>query len=57
MLSSAFKNFDMPLLPVLGLLIFILVFLGAIYYVIKKENKNLFIKMSQIPLNEGKDYE
>lgn len=52
MKQAAFTHFDLPWLPLTGLIIFVTCFAMYIYYTYKKSNKPFFEKAAQIPLDD-----
>lgn len=52
MKQEALSNFDMPWLPITGLIIFMVCFLLYIYWTYKKENKEMYEQAAMIPLEE-----
>ena len=53
MKQDAFTNFDMPWLPITGLIIFVVCFAIYTYWTYKKENKDLYDQAALIPLEEN----
>jgi cbb3-type cytochrome oxidase subunit 3 len=54
MKQAALSQFDMPWLPISGLLIFAVCFIAYTYWTYKKENKELYDHAAMIPFSEGK---
>jgi cbb3-type cytochrome oxidase subunit 3 len=54
MKQAALSQFDMPWLPISGLLIFAGCFIAYTYWTYKKENKELYDHAAMIPFSEGK---
>lgn len=52
MKQAALSHFDMPWLPIAGLMIFLICFTAYIYWTFKKENKVVYDEASLIPLQE-----
>lgn len=46
------SNFDIPWIPLTGLLLFVICFAAYTYWTFKKENKSLYQAASLIPLEE-----
>lgn len=53
MKQQALSHFNMPWLPVTGLLIFVICFSAYIYWTYKKDNKAMYESASLIPLEES----
>lgn len=54
MKQQALSNFDLPWLPITGLVIFVLCFAIYIYFTYRKANKPFYQKASLIPLDDPK---
>ena len=54
MKQSVLSHFDMPLIPITGLLIFVICFALYTFWTFRKSNKTNYIKASLIPLEEAK---
>jgi cbb3-type cytochrome oxidase subunit 3 len=52
MSKDVLSNFDMPWVPITGLLIFMVCFVAYIYWTYKKENKDVYDRASMLPLSE-----
>ena len=52
MKQAALSHFNMPWLPITGLIIFVLCFATYTYWTYKKENKEVYDEASLIPLKE-----
>jgi len=52
MKQQALSQFNMPWLPITGLIIFVVCFSAYIYWTYKKENKALYDSASLLPLEE-----
>ncbi|NOT79791.1 MAG: cbb3-type cytochrome c oxidase subunit 3 [Bacteriovoracaceae bacterium] len=52
MKQAALSHFDMPWLPISGLIIFVVCFGVYTYWTYKKENKELYDHAAMIPLQE-----
>lgn len=52
MKQAALQNFDMPWLPITGLIIFVVCFTAYTYWTYKKENKHVYDQASMLPLEE-----
>jgi cbb3-type cytochrome oxidase subunit 3 len=46
------SNFDLPWIPITGLVLFVSSFIAYTYWTFKKENKALYQEASLIPLEE-----
>lgn len=63
MKQETLRHFDLPWLPVVALVIFVVCFLCYAYWTYKKGNRSFFEKVSLIPLEDpqvykiGKKYE
>lgn len=59
MKQSVLSNFDLPWIPLTGLILFVTCFAIYIYWTFKKENKAVYQAASLIPLEDGerKTYE
>lgn len=53
MKQEVLKAWDMPWLPVLALILFIIFFGGYIFWAYRKKNQPLFQKISMIPLEDA----
>lgn len=53
MYRQVFSNFDLPWLPLTGLIIFVTCFLIFVFWTFKKENKPFYEHTSKIPLEDG----
>ena len=52
MKSEAFKNFTMMYLPILGLFLFLTIFIGVCFWVFRNNSNNFYKKMSMIPFEK-----
>jgi cbb3-type cytochrome oxidase subunit 3 len=52
MKQAVLSNFDLPWIPLTGLLVFVVCFALYTYWTFKKENKSLYQAASLIPLDE-----
>ncbi|MCB9091929.1 MAG: CcoQ/FixQ family Cbb3-type cytochrome c oxidase assembly chaperone [Halobacteriovoraceae bacterium] len=57
MKSQVFENFDLTILPTIGMIVFLVVFLFVVIWVFRKNSKKIYTEMSNIPLNEGNNNE
>ena len=57
MKSQVFKNFDLTILPSIGMILFLIIFLGMIIWIFRKDSKSIYKELSNIPLDEGKNNE
>ena len=53
MKSTVLANWNMPLLSSFALLLFVSVFAGVLFLIFRKNSKDLYNNVSQMPLNEG----
>lgn len=53
MKQQALSTFDMPWLPITGLVIFVVCFAAYTYWTYKKENKALYDQAAMLPLEEN----
>lgn len=53
MKSTVLANWNMPLLSSFALLLFVAVFAGVLFLIFRKNSKDLYNNVSQMPLNEG----
>ncbi len=53
MKSEAMKLFDLPFLPMIGLLIFVFLFIGIVYWTYKASNQQKFDEAARLPLEEN----
>ncbi len=53
MKQAALSTFDMPWLPITGLIIFVVCFTAYTYWTYKKDNKGIYDQASMIPLEDG----
>lgn len=53
MKQEVLNQFNYPWLPTLGLIIFVIIFSGVLYFALHKSNKTFFAKASSMPLNDG----
>lgn len=53
MKQAALSHFNMPWLPITGLIIFVVCFFAYTYWTYKKENKDLYERASLIPLEDN----
>lgn len=54
MKQAALSHFNLPWLPITGLIIFIVCFSLYTYWTYKKENKEVYDQASMLPLEEAK---
>jgi cbb3-type cytochrome oxidase subunit 3 len=54
MKQAALSHFNMPWIPITGLIIFVVCFAAYTYWTYKKENKALYDEASMIPLEDPK---
>jgi cbb3-type cytochrome oxidase subunit 3 len=54
MKQQALSHFDLPWLPIAGLIIFAVCFAAYTYWTFKKENKPIYDQASLIPLEDDK---
>ena len=52
MKAMVFNNFTLIYLPTIGLLIFASIFIGACLWILRKDSKELYDKLEQLPFNE-----
>lgn len=52
MKQDVLNGFDMPWLPITGLIIFVTCFMAYTYWTYKKENKELYEQRALIPLED-----
>lgn len=57
MKSQVFKNFDLTILPTIGMILFLTIFIGMIFWIYRKDSKDIYKELSQMPLDEGKSNE
>ncbi len=57
MKRQVFENFDLTILPSIGMILFLSVFLGMVIWVFRKNSKQIYSEMSQIPLEEERNHE
>jgi cbb3-type cytochrome oxidase subunit 3 len=53
MKQAALSHFNMPWLPITGLIIFVVCFTLYTYWTYKKENKEVYEEASMLPLEEA----
>ena len=53
MKQAALSNFDIPWLPITGLIIFVVCFSLYTYWTYKKSNKAVYEQVSMLPLEEA----
>lgn len=53
MKQDVLATFDMPWLPITGLIIFVVCFFAYTYWTYKKENKSMYDQASMIPLEDN----
>ena len=53
MKQAALSNFDIPWLPITGLIIFVVCFSLYTYWTYKKANKAIYEQVSMLPLEEA----
>ncbi len=53
MMREVLSRFDLPLLPIIGLFIFLTLFIGVVFYTFSKKNKDKFKSLEQLPFYEG----
>ena len=51
------SQFNYPWLPTIGMIIFIIIFIGVLYFALHKDNAGHFSKASSMPLNDGEKHE
>lgn len=54
MKQAVLSQFNLPWLPITGLIIFVVCFSAYTYWTFKKENKAIYDQTSLIPLEEAK---
>jgi len=54
MKQAVLSQFNLPWLPITGLIIFVVCFSAFTYWTFKKENKAIYDQSSLIPLEEAK---
>jgi cbb3-type cytochrome oxidase subunit 3 len=54
MKQAALSHFNLPWLPITGLIIFVVCFTLYTYWTYKKENKAVYEQASMLPLEEAK---
>jgi len=54
MKSVAFTNFTMIYLPVIGLFLFLTIFIGVCIWVFRNNSNNFYKEMSMIPFRKDK---
>ena len=57
MKSQVMSQFNIPWLPVTALILFSTLFIGVVWWVTKKSNKERYDEAAQIPLSEGEKHE
>ena len=57
MKRQVFENFDLTILPSIGMILFLSVFLGMVIWVFRRNSKQIYNEMSQIPLEEERSHE
>ena len=55
--SIVLSNFDHPWMPISVLLLFFGLFVGVIWWVMRKESKNLYDEVEQLPLQDLEEEE
>jgi cbb3-type cytochrome oxidase subunit 3 len=53
MKQAVLSNFDLPWIPLTGLILFVVCFAAYTYWTFKKENKAVYEKASHIPLEDA----
>lgn len=51
-MKAAFVHFDMPMLPIVALFIFLTIFIGVVIRVSTKTNQKLYQHAETLPLSE-----
>ena len=57
MKSQVLSQFNIPMLPVIALILFTTLFAGVVWWVTKKSNRERYEQAAQIPLSEGEKHE
>lgn len=52
MKQETLKYFDLPWLPIAGLVIFVACFLSYVYWTYRKDSRSVYDEAAQVPLNE-----
>lgn len=53
MKQAVLSNFDLPWLPIMALIIFVVCFAIYVWWTYKKENKSFFDQAAMLPLEEN----
>ena len=53
MKQEVLKNFDLPWIPLTGLILFVVCFVLYTYWTFKKENQKHYEEASLVPLEDG----
>jgi len=53
MMREVLSRFDLPLLPIIGLFIFLILFIGVVVYTFSKKNQEKFKNLESLPFQEG----
>jgi cbb3-type cytochrome oxidase subunit 3 len=53
MMREVLSRFDLPMLPIIGLFIFLTLFIGVIIYTFCGSNKEKFESLERLPFQEG----
>lgn len=54
MKKQVFENFDITLLPSLGMILFLVLFIGVVIWVFRKSSEKLYHEVENLPLEEAK---
>lgn len=52
MKQAVLSHWDLPILPIIALMLFVICFAAYVYWTYKKENKKTYDRASLIPLEE-----
>lgn len=53
MKAEVLANFQWMYLPVFALILFLALFIGVIFWILRRDSKQVYSEASQLPLNEG----
>ena len=51
--KDTLSRFDMPWMPITGLIIFFVCFMAYVYWTYKKDNKDIYDQASKLPFEEN----
>jgi len=57
MKSEVLSNFTFTLLPIIALILFVVLFVGVVFWVYRKSSGDVYGKASDLPLNAGENNE